>query len=107
MVAEAQRSRAPLFKKTRDVGFRLFRNRRCRHCRDYSSLFGVPGDEPRMAPRVGECGSGTNHRLPVRSGLATPMSIMVGNWKMQPRAVFPFFKNAEANRDHAQGGTRS
>jgi P-type Cu+ transporter len=80
MVAEAQRSRAPIQRAGRPVSawFVPASSRRDRRLRRLGGL----GPEPRAGPRAGQRGRGADHRLPLR---ARPRHADVDHGRHRPR----------------------
>ena len=68
MVAEAQRSRAPI-QNARRRRIRLFRTRGCRNCSNYFYCLEHLGARTADGPWFGECSSRPDHRVPVRTWL--------------------------------------
>ncbi len=94
MVAEAQRSRAPI-QKLADRGVRLLRAGRGGGGRRSRPLvWGLVGPEPRTAHAIVNAVAVLIIACPCALGLATPMSIMVATGRGATAGVL--FKNAEA-----------
>ena len=94
MVAEAQRSRAPIQRLADQVSGWFVPLVIAVAVARLRARGAIWGPEPRFAYGAGRRGRGADHRLPCALGLATPMSIMVGVGRGAELGVL--VKNAEA-----------